>query len=99
MAANPSLQTAADGRPIPVPFVTEVLALRREAIELVIDGVRTTSRRWSARGLLYLTTLRLVFVAQETHESGINTSDILLELLPAHVCAQAWKYTENWLQG
>ena len=43
MAANPGLQAAADGKLMPNPYAGEVIALRREAIDINLDGVRTAS--------------------------------------------------------
>ena len=43
MAANPGLNLAADGKFMPVPYAGEIIALRRDAIDISLDGVLTTS--------------------------------------------------------
>ncbi len=42
MAANPALVTA-QGVLTPAPFPGETLALRRDGVEFLVDGLRTTS--------------------------------------------------------
>ena len=119
MAANPALQIAADGKLMPIPYAGEVVALRRDAIDITLDSVRTATgkyalldrlsasctlagsrmqlqcsncspnccwSRWSVRGYLYLTSLRLVFVTGKEDASGRLsrlTSDCHLEVLLA----------------
>ncbi|KAK9828894.1 hypothetical protein WJX72_002644 [[Myrmecia] bisecta] len=82
MAANPALVQTADGQLAPAPFTGEVIALRRDAIDCSLDNVRTRSGRWSARGVLYLTNMRLVFVALKPDaESGLAAFELPLAYL------------------
>lgn len=72
MAANPAVVTA-QGIPAPAPFPGESLVLRRDNVEFVIDGLRTQSGKWLAKGTLWLSDVRLVVIA-----SGAARSDGLV---------------------
>eukprot|EP00897_Mesotaenium_endlicherianum_P011078 jgi/Mesen1/999/ME000120S00154 len=62
MAANPLLQH--DGTP--VPFISEMMVLAREHIEFQGSNLPSVpGGKWSARGILYLTSVRMVFVASK----------------------------------
>lgn len=81
MAANPALQPTTDGKLMPAVYQGEVVALRRDAIDIFLDGVRTASGTWSIRGILYLTSLRLVFVANLADASGLKAFELPLSYL------------------
>ena len=72
MAANPRLSQVPGAGLLPLPYDREVLALKREGLDIRLDGVHARSGTlWQARGSLYLSNLRLVFVAdQEDPSSG-----------------------------
>ena len=87
MTANPALVRGADGGLLPAPFLHENIALRRECVDIWIDSIIESVRkyallhtlyqacksaihqyclcRWSTRGTLFLTNLRMVFVAND----------------------------------
>ncbi|DBA76760.1 hypothetical protein WJX79_004284 [Trebouxia sp. C0005] len=68
MAANPNLSSASQpgqATHLPALYEHEVIALQREGIDFSINGLRHQSGKWSTRGVLYLTNLRLVFVAKQ----------------------------------
>lgn len=61
MAVNPQLMPNGT----PVPFVNEMMVLSREGVEFQVDKLPNLSGgKWSARGTLYLTSIRMVFVAK-----------------------------------
>ncbi|KAL3142799.1 hypothetical protein ABBQ38_003098 [Trebouxia sp. C0009 RCD-2024] len=68
MAANPALSIvshAGQTTQLPALYAQEVIALQRDGIDFSINGLRHQSGKWSTRGVLYLTNLRLVFVAKQ----------------------------------
>ena len=69
MSANPQLSQVPDHDLIPLPFEAEHLLLSRQ-VEFYLDGVRTQSGSWSARGHLFLSSLRLILVADKEDNSG-----------------------------
>ncbi|CAK0784918.1 hypothetical protein CVIRNUC_008123 [Coccomyxa viridis] len=81
MAANPPLLRGPFGpnHLVPTPYAMEAICLSRQGIMLSIDGVRTRDGRWSAKGTLYLTNMRIVFVAdQEEALSGLVAFELPL---------------------
>eukprot|EP00899_Mesostigma_viride_P012540 jgi/Mesvir1/21287/Mv21680-RA.1 len=64
MALNPELLTPGG---LPVPFEGEWFVLARDGIELYVDnlGGVISGGKWSARGTLYLSSIRMVFVADK----------------------------------
>ncbi|MEW5302031.1 MAG: hypothetical protein WDW36_004843 [Sanguina aurantia] len=78
MSANPSLVRAPTGELFPAPFPEEAFVLKRTGMMLELDGVQTSSKRWSTTGVLYLSNVRLVFVADQMDPSGLSSFDIPL---------------------
>ncbi|CAI5498075.1 unnamed protein product [Closterium sp. Naga37s-1] len=75
MAANPQL----DGQGIPVPFVGEVMVLRRDGIEFHVDKMpQVASGKWVCRGSLFLSNIRMVFVAQPSTQPPLLAFDMPL---------------------
>ncbi|GJP59044.1 hypothetical protein CLOP_g7101 [Closterium sp. NIES-67] len=75
MAANPQL----DGQGIPVPFVGEVMVLRRDGIEFHVDKMpQVASGKWVGRGTLFLSNIRMVFVAQPASQPPLLAFDMPL---------------------
>ena len=71
MSANPRLTQVPGAGLLPLPYDQEALTLKRECLDLSLDGLQTRSGKWTARGSLFLSNLRLVFVAdQEEPGSG-----------------------------
>mmetsp|Transcript_11824 Transcript_11824/g.35409 ORF Transcript_11824/g.35409 Transcript_11824/m.35409 type:complete len:217 (-) Transcript_11824:160-810(-) len=78
MAANPALVNV-QGVMTPAPFQGETLALRREGVEFLVDGLRTESGKWQAKGALWLSDVRMVFVAAgPVGRDGLQAFDIPL---------------------
>ena len=69
MSANPRLISVPGAGLLPLQYDRESLALRREGLEVALDGVQTRTGKWSAHGNLFLSNLRLVFVADK-EEAG-----------------------------
>lgn len=60
MAENPAL----DPQGLPVPFVSEVMVLMRQGIEFHVDHLPSLGGgKWAAKGTLYMSSVRMVFVA------------------------------------
>lgn len=71
MAANPALAAYEDSSLGPQLYNGEALVLRRDHVAAEFDNLRTASGKWKSTGALYLSNLRLVFVAQQRDpESG-----------------------------
>eukprot|EP01023_Acetabularia_acetabulum_P065926 TRINITY_DN8801_c0_g1_i1.p2 TRINITY_DN8801_c0_g1~~TRINITY_DN8801_c0_g1_i1.p2 ORF type:complete len:101 (-),score=13.45 TRINITY_DN8801_c0_g1_i1:25-327(-) len=82
MSANPALVEVGSRTFVPAPFPGERILLRREGINIDLTGLRTTSGKWQTRGVLYLTDVRLVFVAKTTDQaSGLAGFDFPLVYL------------------
>eukprot|EP01025_Chloroclados_australasicus_P029046 TRINITY_DN2886_c0_g1_i1.p1 TRINITY_DN2886_c0_g1~~TRINITY_DN2886_c0_g1_i1.p1 ORF type:complete len:223 (+),score=33.62 TRINITY_DN2886_c0_g1_i1:102-770(+) len=82
MTANPALVETLARDTIPAPFPGESILLQRKGINIDINGVRTSSGKWQTRGVLYLTTVRMVFVAEKTDQrSGLAAFDLPLVYL------------------
>eukprot|EP01026_Neomeris_dumetosa_P031493 TRINITY_DN24970_c0_g2_i1.p1 TRINITY_DN24970_c0_g2~~TRINITY_DN24970_c0_g2_i1.p1 ORF type:complete len:215 (-),score=23.93 TRINITY_DN24970_c0_g2_i1:228-872(-) len=82
MAANPSLVEASSNEFVPAPFPGEAILLRRRGINIYLDGVRTNSGKWQTRGVLYLTNMRMVFIAHKADQSsGLAAFDFPLAYL------------------
>ncbi|CAL5228893.1 g12110 [Coccomyxa viridis] len=81
MAANPPLLQSTFGQNslVPTPYPREAICLSRQGILLNIDGVRTSDGRWSAKGTLYLTNMRIVFIADGQEQgSGLVAFELPL---------------------
>ncbi|EFJ42856.1 hypothetical protein VOLCADRAFT_97016 [Volvox carteri f. nagariensis] len=78
MSANPSLVRTFQGELCPAPFPNEVFVLRRDGVQCELHGVQTRVKGWQARGALYLSNVRLVFVASKADESGLVAFDFPL---------------------
>lgn len=78
MAANPALVRTATGEMMPAPFANEAFILRRPGCGFEIDGVRTRKGTWSSKGCVYLSNVRLVFLADKPDESGLVGFDLPL---------------------
>lgn len=82
MAANPPL--CHDSRyPVrfPLPYFGEQIALSRSGIEIKLEGpgLRTRNHKWSARGTVFLSNMRLVFVADKPDSgSGLEAFELPL---------------------
>lgn len=84
MSANPQLSQVPGHGLIPLPFEAEHLLLSRQ-VEFYLDGVRTQSGSWSARGHLFLSSLRLVLVADKEDSSGASAYEGT-SWSPGHAC-------------
>lgn len=84
MAANPALVSGRDGQLTPAPFPLEYFALRRPGVTFEIDGVMVRNGKWSTPGVVYMSNLRLVFIADKTDESGLTAFDIPLVYIRTH---------------
>eukprot|EP00884_Botryococcus_braunii_P021645 jgi/Botrbrau1/8164/Bobra.357_2s0010.1 len=65
MTANPALTQGFDGALVPTPFTGEVFALARGGIQFVVNEIRSAKGKWDTTGVLYLSNMRLVFVAKK----------------------------------
>eukprot|EP01024_Parvocaulis_polyphysoides_P050418 TRINITY_DN4907_c0_g3_i1.p1 TRINITY_DN4907_c0_g3~~TRINITY_DN4907_c0_g3_i1.p1 ORF type:complete len:232 (-),score=35.73 TRINITY_DN4907_c0_g3_i1:448-1107(-) len=82
MTANPALVEVSGATFVPAPFPGERILLRREGINIDLNGVATNSGKWQTRGVLYLTDVRLIFVAAKTDAaSGLAGFDFPLVYL------------------
>lgn len=63
---------------MPAPFPNETFILQRPGCGFEIDGVRTRSGKWSAKGSVYLSNIRLVFLANKADQSGLVGFDLPL---------------------
>ncbi|KAK3232729.1 hypothetical protein CYMTET_56935 [Cymbomonas tetramitiformis] len=64
MAVNPALTSAGQGRSFPRAFENEAFLLHREGLEMEVD-IPSGSRKQSHRGILYVSNIRMVFVANQ----------------------------------
>lgn len=105
MAANPALVSSLDGL-APAPFPGETITLARHGVEIAIDGLRTADGKWSAKGTLWLTDVRMVFVAPSPNADGLQAFDIPLAYIthdkfnqPIFACnnlaGKVWPATEG----
>lgn len=78
MTANPSLVRLPNGELLPAPFPNESVVLKRAGMTLELDGVHTRSGKWSSKGDLFLSDVRLVFVAEKPDSSGLVGFDLPL---------------------
>ncbi|KAF8063821.1 satP [Scenedesmus sp. PABB004] len=78
MAANPALVQAFSGELHPAPFANETFVLKRPQVGFELDAVQTASGKWSATGCLYLSNVRVVFVADKADASGLAGFDMPL---------------------
>ncbi|WIA21976.1 hypothetical protein OEZ85_004333 [Tetradesmus obliquus] len=84
MAANPALVQTFNNELIPAPFANEVFVLKRPKVGFELDGVQTRNGKWSTTGALYLSNVRLVFVAEKADASGLAGFDMPL----VYVCKE-----------
>merc|ERR1712060_995281 len=78
MAANPPLVLGANGMLTPAPFAGEYFVLGRDGVQIEVDNVRTSSGKWKADGYLFLSHVRMVFVAPKADASGLQSFDFPL---------------------
>eukprot|EP00882_Tetradesmus_deserticola_P002287 GHRQ01002441.1.p1 GENE.GHRQ01002441.1~~GHRQ01002441.1.p1 ORF type:complete len:213 (+),score=79.22 GHRQ01002441.1:234-872(+) len=78
MSANPSLVQTFNNELIPAPFANEVFVLKRPKVGFELDGVQTRNGKWATTGALYLSNVRLVFVAENADASGLAGFDMPL---------------------
>lgn len=78
MAANPAIVECATGERMPAPFANEAFVLRRPGCGFEVDGVRTRSGKWATTGSVFLSNIRLVFLADRPDASGLAGFDIPL---------------------
>ena len=69
MSANPRLTQVPGQGLVPLPYDTERLLLSRE-VDFSMNGVQTQTGRWSARGHLFLSNLRLILTTEKEDSSG-----------------------------
>mmetsp|Transcript_10745 Transcript_10745/g.29518 ORF Transcript_10745/g.29518 Transcript_10745/m.29518 type:complete len:219 (+) Transcript_10745:76-732(+) len=81
MAANPALVQVAAGQLLPAPYPHESFVLKRSGVQLELDQVQTQKGKWSAWGQLYLSNIRMVFVADKADPSGLIAFDFPLGYL------------------
>ncbi|GAX82994.1 hypothetical protein CEUSTIGMA_g10421.t1 [Chlamydomonas eustigma] len=77
MAANPALVQTPEGL-VPAPFPNESFLLKRDGIMLELDGVRTTNGKWNSKGSVFVSNIRLVFIAEKADTSGLTGFDLPL---------------------
>ncbi|KAL4452244.1 hypothetical protein ABPG75_007906 [Micractinium tetrahymenae] len=74
MAANPPLYVDPHNQRFrwPLPYVGEQILLSRGGVELKLEGaaLRTRSHKWSARGTVFLSNMRMVFIADKPDSSS-----------------------------
>lgn len=86
MSVNPALIHISDPHThggqamlFPAPFQGESFLASREGMQMDIDQVLTPSKRWSAKGTVFLSNVRLVFVADQPDPlSGLAAFDLPL---------------------
>merc|ERR1712072_862395 len=78
MAANPPLVLGANGMLTPAPFAGEDFVLGRDGVQIEVDNVRTSSGKWKADGYLFVSHVRMVFVAPKADSSGLQSFDFPL---------------------
>merc|ERR1711904_107502 len=78
MAANPPLVLGANGMLTPAPFAGEYFVLGRDGVQIEVDNVRTSSGKWKADGYLFVSHVRMVFVAPKADSSGLQSFDFPL---------------------
>ena len=89
MSANPRLTQVPGQGLVPLPYDTEHLLLSRE-VDFSVDGVQTQTGRWSARGHLFLSNLRLILTTEKEDTSGETGSIASTALLGWHVQLAQW---------
>ncbi|KAF6256827.1 hypothetical protein COO60DRAFT_1527353 [Scenedesmus sp. NREL 46B-D3] len=78
MSANPALVQTFNNELIPAPFANEVFVLKRPKVGFELNGVQTRNGKWATTGALYLSNVRLVFVAEKPDASGLAGFDMPL---------------------
>jgi len=78
MSANPALVQTVTGQLVPAPFANELFVLTRPKVGFELDGVQTRNGKWSATGALFLSNVRLVFLADKADSSGLQAFDMPL---------------------
>mmetsp|Transcript_14236 Transcript_14236/g.17244 ORF Transcript_14236/g.17244 Transcript_14236/m.17244 type:complete len:188 (-) Transcript_14236:139-702(-) len=65
MSLNPTLaRHPANNMPIPAAFDNEIILLHRDGIDLEVD-LTPGGQKWSGRGVIFVTNIRLVFIAKK----------------------------------
>jgi hypothetical protein len=83
MSANPALMPIHDALHgsilFPAPFQGESFLASRQGMQFDIESVLTTSKKWSAKGTMFLSNVRMVFVADAPDPvSGLAAFDLPL---------------------
>ena len=78
MAANPPLVMGYSGLLTPAPFAGEQFVLGRDGVQIALDNVVTRTKKWSAEGYLFISHVRMVFVAPKADSSGLQSFDFPL---------------------
>uniref|UniRef100_A0A7S0RKJ1 Uncharacterized protein n=1 Tax=Chlamydomonas leiostraca TaxID=1034604 RepID=A0A7S0RKJ1_9CHLO len=81
MAANPALVNTLQNELVPAPFPEEAFVLKRTGVQFELEGVATTSGRWSCTGTLFLSNVRAVFIGDKADPSGLRAFDLPLVYL------------------
>jgi len=95
MAINPALVTTGTTELFPAPFPGESILLKRTKMSLDLNGLRSNPSKWSSRGTLYLTNIRMVFVADARDPSGLHAFDFPLSYLRNDVLNQPIFFCNN----
>eukprot|EP00798_Chlamydomonas_sp_ICE-L_P008155 gene8155-1408_t len=77
MSSNPAL-VECQGELFPAPFPGESFLLQREGVMGEIDGLRTANGKWSSKGRMFLSNIRLVYIASAADPSGLVAFDLPL---------------------
>lgn len=84
MAANPPLVESPQGL-VPAPYASEWIGLARSGVEIRIDGHPQGPDRWDRRGTIFITNLRMVFVAEVPDAAtGLVAYDLPLSYITQH---------------
>ncbi|KFM24130.1 hypothetical protein F751_1395 [Auxenochlorella protothecoides] len=84
MAANPPLVESPQGL-VPAPYASEWIGLARSGVDIRIDGHPQGPDRWDRRGTIFITNLRMVFVAEVPDAAtGLVAYDLPLSYITQH---------------
>lgn len=95
MSVNPALVYTSANELCPAPFPNEVFVLRREGVQCELHGVQTRVKGWQARGALYMSNIRLVFVAATADDSG---KSVALSAILQHKAIKLWDLMQHEVQ-
>lgn len=84
MAANSAVVQTEYGL-VPVPYAGEWIGLARPGVEIVLEGMPQGPRKWTRRGQIFLTNLRMVFVADVPDgANGLQSYDLPFGYITSH---------------